>query len=668
MFISGARRGRFTFAFRCVSAFVCFCFFNEIILTDILRAPSSFASAQVYLSPNFVTPSASFLPAALKAIHINPQSPLNIDFIVDSADQPDLKQKDVNRLIQYFLAMMTTPEKDLWVNLSSYESRRVIVSQFGETAAGRDLLLQDNLLKQLAASLTYPESKIGKDFWRRVYKQAYAVYGTTDVPVDTFARVWITPQSAVVYEYNDTAFVTESRLKVLLEEDYLALKNARVNEWKVHLAQKVNSFSARITREIILPEIEREVNEGKNFAPLRQVFNALILAVWFKKKLRKNILSRIYVDQRKVKGIQDGSDQTVDKIYAKYLQVFKEGVYKYIREDYDDKSQSMVPRKYFSGGFSAGNSDEWLSIRNVSAMAISSREFFVRLGKKLIFAKVRLQPLASGGKTALNATWIKNFGLGKKISTGLLAGALWGSSFGAGAMLAEQNEKALFQMPVFTRQASTVEQPGYELLSSQKIMDELKAQVTLEDVLKLDGQVNQQTKKVYKIDSDYFKRNWAKVVSTTQASWAQQVLVVAYQHKMGLLEDGQIGPHTRMLVEKSFEAIKPVSNGDASDLQEIDFLPNYPDSAGGSGPPPDSVNETGSQQTGSADFFEGPAVVAQSDLSGDSLGAYLQKVYFWLFEILLSVLVGVQVFRIRRDYKKGSSDRTEFLKYLTRYL
>ena len=33
-----------------------------------------------------------------------------------------------------------------------------------------------------------------------------------------------------------------------------------------------------IVRELILPAIEKEINEGKNFAPLRQIYHSLILA------------------------------------------------------------------------------------------------------------------------------------------------------------------------------------------------------------------------------------------------------------------------------------------------------------------------------------------------------------------------------------------------------
>jgi len=50
------------------------------------------------------------------------------------------------------------------INLSPYEKDRMIPTSLGETAMGRDLLAQDYLLKQLTASLIYPQKALGKEF------------------------------------------------------------------------------------------------------------------------------------------------------------------------------------------------------------------------------------------------------------------------------------------------------------------------------------------------------------------------------------------------------------------------------------------------------------------------------------------------------------------------
>ena len=112
---------------------------------------------------------------------------------------------------------MTIPEKDLWVNLSPYEKNRMIASNLAQTEMGRDMLAQDYLLKQLTASLIYPEQNLGKTFWDEVYTQSRRLYGTTQIPVNTFNKVWIVADRADVYEHDNAAYVVGAHLKVMLE-------------------------------------------------------------------------------------------------------------------------------------------------------------------------------------------------------------------------------------------------------------------------------------------------------------------------------------------------------------------------------------------------------------------------------------------------------------------
>ena len=202
---------------------------------------------------------------------------------------------EVNKLIKYFLASLTLPESDLWVNLSPYEKERIIPEELSSTDMGEGLLSQDYILKQLTSSLTYPENSSGKEFWQKVYKQAFQLFGKTNIPINTFNKIWITPDKAVVYEDKTQAFIGETHLKVMLEEDYLALKNReqRAENRGQKLSKKeigqINNFSSQVMKETILPLIEKEVNQGKNFAQLRQIYYSLILATWFKRKLKESL-------------------------------------------------------------------------------------------------------------------------------------------------------------------------------------------------------------------------------------------------------------------------------------------------------------------------------------------------------------------------------------------
>ncbi|MBF0594961.1 MAG: hypothetical protein HQL22_08325 [Candidatus Omnitrophica bacterium] len=294
--------------------------------------------------------SPSFTPALLKGVRVYADNPFRLDFITDKGNSSGSTEQltlESTRLIKYFLAAITVPEKDLWVNLSPYEKDRIVPDAFGVTEMGRDLLAQDYMLKQITASVIYPEGEVGKAFWAKVYAEVQRRYGTSDVPVDTFNKVWVVPEKAVVYEGKDSAYVVESKLKVMLEEDYFALeKNTAIKT----ISPATNKLGSDIVREVVIPILEKEVNEGKNFAQLRQVYHSLILAVWYKDKVKESIFGKAYVDQRKTGGVDIEDKAEKEKIWAQYFAAFKKGAYNYIKEDFDPATQQMVPRKYFSGG------------------------------------------------------------------------------------------------------------------------------------------------------------------------------------------------------------------------------------------------------------------------------------------------------------------------------
>ncbi len=346
-FLPQRQAGRRLFSVALVFLFLFDCIGSRAVAdADDFSLPAP--GQMVHLSPGFN-------PPILKGLKVHPDNPLQFDFIIDQGDAPGVMAPQATKLVKYFLAGLTVPEKDLWVNLSPYEKDRIIPSSFGLTEMGRDLLAEDYILKQITASLIYPEDKTGKKFWEKVYKEAYQKYGTTNIPVNTFNKVWIVPQKAVVYENAQagTAYVVEAKLKVMLEEDYLSLqKHSSV----LPLATRHDSASigTNIIREIVIPELTKEVNEGHHFAQLRQVYNSLILAEWYKRKIKNSILEDVYADKNKVKGV-GYQGRNIESIYQRYLKAFKKGVYNYIKEDNIPCSLGPGPcgpiaRKYFSGG------------------------------------------------------------------------------------------------------------------------------------------------------------------------------------------------------------------------------------------------------------------------------------------------------------------------------
>ncbi len=230
----------------------------------------------------------------------------------------------------------------------------MIPQELGKTELGRDMLVQDYILKQLTASLIYPEKELGKKFWDNVYAKARQMYGVTDIPVNTFNKVWIVADKAKVLERNNAAYIVGSHLKVMLEEDYLAFeKNKKgLSSPKFSVGDPehgdsssgfptkafgndkgVNNLGSQIVRQVILPELEKEVNQGQNFAPLRQMFYSMILASWYKIALKDALLNQVYSNKGKTGGVLSDDPAVKQKIYEQYLKAYKKGVFNYIRSN-----------------------------------------------------------------------------------------------------------------------------------------------------------------------------------------------------------------------------------------------------------------------------------------------------------------------------------------------
>ncbi|NTV30139.1 MAG: glycogen synthase [Candidatus Omnitrophica bacterium] len=328
--------------------------------------------------------SPAFTPPLLRGMVIHPESPLQFDFIADPGDEPagqDVLSMEYQRLINYFLASLAIPQKDLWVNLSPVEKDRIVPEALIKTELGRDLLAQDYVLKQLTASMIYPEGGLGKEFWQKIYDEASRRFGVTEVPVDVFNKVWIVPEKASVYEKGNAVYIVNAHLSVMLEADYLA-KGSLVAAPVVTSAEgvkTVDDLSKQLLREVIVPAIEKEVNEGKNFARLRQMVYAMVLAQWYQDVFKQSVLNKVYAGQSKVAGIDLSDPANKARIYERYMEAYRKGVFNYIKEETDRLTKEPVPHKYFSGGFE-GRKVARESVKAVPAERTGrSRDFSMRV-------------------------------------------------------------------------------------------------------------------------------------------------------------------------------------------------------------------------------------------------------------------------------------------------
>ncbi len=356
---------------------------NLILGSSFVYAQSTFIEALPKPGAMVLT-SEAFTPILIKGLIVYPDQPLNFDFIIDSGNDstdPVVINEQSQKITKYFLAAITVPEDQLWVNLSPYEKDRVIDNQLGQTVLGRDMLAQDYILKQLASSLLYPEETLGKEFWARVYAQAQTKFGTSDIPLDMFNKVWIMPEKAEIFEKGNAVYVTKAKLKVMLDSDHKSMMqkpSTTITDEKAALVKDV-------MREIVVPAIEKEINEGKNFTAIRQIYHAMILAKWYRESIANTFLAEAYLGKNKISGVISDEKALKEDIYQRYISAYKKGVFNYIKEESNTASIEVVPKKYFAGGI------DNFSMKNVPLIRTLNESAINPIGKDYKIS-VRLNP------------------------------------------------------------------------------------------------------------------------------------------------------------------------------------------------------------------------------------------------------------------------------------
>jgi len=368
------------------------CLVLVILISVMGIVPAGSETLRLPDSQQMLGVSEDYSLPVLKGLRINPQEPLSIEFIIDLGDSKQVNKDEIRKLALYFLAGLTIPEDSLWVNLSPYEKNRIIPQKLGQTNLGQDLLGQDYILKQLASSFTHPGQGIGRSYWEDIYKEVSERIGTTNLPISTFNRIWVKPGESFLYEKGNVVLILDAKLEAMLEQDYLALKSNLKEKSGTGqgIPGQVNAIASKVMRERVLPEIKNEVNRGKNFASLRQMYYSLILANWFKKKSKESFYKN-YIDQEKILGIDAKDKDLKDKIYDQYVKAFKKGVYDFIKEEIDPSSRKQIRRRYHSGGFSMGGIDHDQSKTSSSRVA----KAYIDDATNLIFAKVDLGNVTS---------------------------------------------------------------------------------------------------------------------------------------------------------------------------------------------------------------------------------------------------------------------------------
>ena len=142
----------------------------------------------------------------------------------------------------------------------------------------------------------HPSTELGTQYWDTVYKEISREFSTKDILLNAFHKLWISPTKATVYEVeagkddsnmpekmglrkeDHSTIIIENYLEVLTETDHFALKHVGQADRPL---EKTNSICHEVFTELIVPVIEHEINTGKAFSLLRQIYNCMLLATCY---------------------------------------------------------------------------------------------------------------------------------------------------------------------------------------------------------------------------------------------------------------------------------------------------------------------------------------------------------------------------------------------------
>ncbi|MDD5774643.1 MAG: hypothetical protein PHS64_01725, partial [Candidatus Omnitrophica bacterium] len=289
--------------------------------------------------------------------------PLNnaFDLAVEPGDDARIKDADIKKsttkIMEYFQIGLRLPDSMFWVNLRPDAPDQIIDPYLGRTDIGKIMLEADLQLKKDLARFTSPDTKAGREYWNKLYARAEQVFGPSDITIPTVTRPWIVPNEIIIKEYKDGAYVFKATMKVMLEQDHL--KDAAGYSFDDPRVKEINEYSSELVRQLIIPQLTREVNSSKRYAGLRQVFYSLVLSQWFKQRYANqhaaeaqegtasNVLLQS-IDSRDLSGLTSATAWSKESYFNRYVQSFQKGEYN--KQETVNGPSGMTVRQYFSGG------------------------------------------------------------------------------------------------------------------------------------------------------------------------------------------------------------------------------------------------------------------------------------------------------------------------------
>lgn len=223
-----------------------------------------------------------------------------------------------------FFVWLALPPSAFTVNLNPDEPDRILDPAFGRTDAGRILLEADLQMKKTVAGLIHPDSPRGAEFWNAL--------GGGDQSCLSL-RQWIVPAPAQIRANGDELYILDAPLQVKMETEYLTAVGVGGGSGCPQQSKAVEQQNETVFRTMILPEIERAVNEAPEYADLRQVYLSRVAAEWYRQRSRTESLSFTpIIDRGDVTAWPARVAWSPREVFDRYVDSYKNGEFNVTRE------------------------------------------------------------------------------------------------------------------------------------------------------------------------------------------------------------------------------------------------------------------------------------------------------------------------------------------------
>jgi hypothetical protein len=169
-----------------------------------------------------------------------------------------------------FFVWLELDPSQFWVNLNPNQPDRIMDPALAKTDVGRVLLEADLELKRTMTAAMNPNTRTGREFWERI------VHGP-DKDYCFWMRYWVTPDPASVSASGQELYILDAPLKVQTEAWQDGTSNACPGQ-----SEARRTYNEAAVRDLLMPTMQKAVNEDREYADLRRVYLSRVAAEWYR--------------------------------------------------------------------------------------------------------------------------------------------------------------------------------------------------------------------------------------------------------------------------------------------------------------------------------------------------------------------------------------------------